>query len=326
MKVGKLPIDIARKYIYNRTGAYDPAVLVGPSIGEDAAIIRSSASFTAMHVDPISGSIGLLGWLAVHVPSNDIAVRGIRPRWAMATIFLPPTADEGVLDAITAQMDAAAKELGIAIVGGHTEVTTAVTRPLVVTSIVGVGERYISTSGARPGDLVVMTKSAALEAAAILATDFRDEMRRRGVSEEVLERAAGFIRQVSVVREALAIADLVDSMHDPTEGGVLGGLAEMAYASGASIEINPEAVPIAEEAAVLCKAAGLDPLATLSSGALLAAIPPERLGEAEKRLGALGIKLAIIGKVVPRTSYLVKAGSLELTEPYIRDRFFELFA
>ncbi|MFB6490896.1 MAG: AIR synthase family protein [Thermoproteus sp. AZ2] len=326
MKVGKLPVDIVRKYIYNRTGAYDPAVLVGPSIGEDAAIIRSGGSFTAMHVDPISGSIGLLGWLAIHVPSNDIAVRGVRPRWAMTTIFLPPTADEGALDAITAQMDAAARELGVAIVGGHTEVTTAVARPLVVTSVIGVGERYISTGGAKPGDLIIMTKSAALEAAAILATDFKDEMRRRGVPEEALERAAGFIRQVSAVKEALALADLADSMHDPTEGGILGGLVEMAYASNASIEIDPAAVPIAEEALMLCKAAGLDPLATLSSGALLAAVPPERLKEAERRLGALGLRAAVIGKVAPRTSYLVKAGSLELTEPYIRDRFFELFA
>ncbi|MBP1449783.1 MAG: AIR synthase family protein [Thermoproteus sp.] len=325
MKVGKLSLDIMAKYIFSRSGAYDPAVLVGPAAGEDAAVVRIRGRHLVAHVDPISGSVELLGWLAVNVASNDVAVRGVRPRWAMPTVLLPPSADEAVLDKITSQMDSAARELGVAIVGGHTEVTTAVTRPVVVMAVAGEGDRYITTGGARPGDIVLMTKSAALEAAAILATDFGDEMRRKGIPEDVLKAAAGFIKQISVVREALAISDLATSMHDPTEGGIAAGLAEMAHASGASIEADPSRIPVSREAEALCKAAGLDPLRTLSSGSLLATVPEEKVEEALDRLRKLGVSAVAIGRVIARASFLVKIGDIEITNPYIRDKFFELF-
>jgi hydrogenase expression/formation protein HypE len=325
MKVGKPPLEVVERYVWSRTGSYDPSVLLGPSLGEDAAVIKTGGPYIAAHTDPISGSVELLGWLAVHVVSNDLATRGIRPRWLLPAIFLPPDSDEGVLDKITRQMDAAARELGASIVGGHTEVTTAVARPLVVMTAVGEGDRYVATGGAKPGDLVIMTKSAAMEAAAILASDFRDRLKALGIAEDVLERAAGFVRHVSVVRDALAIADLADAMHDPTEGGVLAGLAEMAYASGTTIRIDPGSVRVHREAALLCSAVGLDPLATLSSGALLAAIPRDRADEALRRLEGAGIEASIIGEVVPRERYLVVGGSVALDTPYLRDRFFELF-
>ncbi|AEA13127.1 hydrogenase expression/formation protein HypE [Thermoproteus uzoniensis 768-20] len=325
MRVGKLPLELVERYIWSRTGSYDPSVLLGPSLGEDAAIIRTRGPYIATHTDPISGSVELLGWLAVHVVSNDLATRGIRPRWLLPTIFLPPSSSEEVLDKITRQMDAAARELGAAIVGGHTEVTTAVERPLVVMAAIGEGDRYVSTGGARPGDLIIMTKSAAMEAAAILATDFRDRLKALGIADDVLERAAGFIRRVSVVKEALLIADLADAMHDPTEGGVLAGLAEMAYASGATIRVDPGSVKVYEEAALLCSAVGLDPLFTLSSGALLAAVPRDKADEALRRLRGAGVEASIIGEVVPREQHLVIGGSIALDTPYVRDRFFELF-
>ena len=294
-------------------------------MGEDAAILRVGGRYIAVHTDPISGSGELLGWLAVNVAANDIAVRGIRPMWISTAIFLPPTADEGVLDRITAQVDAAARELGIAVVGGHTEVTSAVVRPLVVATAIGEGDRYVSTGGARPGDEVIMTKSVALEAASILATDFRGEMLRRGVPEDYVEAAAGYARLISVVREALALADIATSMHDPTEGGVLAGLAEVAHASNTSIEVDPKRIPVPREVESLCRAAGLDPLATLSSGALLATVPGDRLGEALERLRAIGTPVAHIGRVTRRKDYLVKVGELEVRSPYVRDRIFELF-
>lgn len=326
MKIGKPPLEVLKRYVWPRIGSYDPAVLLGPSPGEDAAIIKTGRPYIAVHVDPISGSVKLLGWLAVHIVSNDIATRGMRPRWLLPTIFLPPNSGEDVLDEITSQMDIAARELGAAIVGGHTEVTTAVERPLVVMAAIGEGDRYVTTGGAKAGDVVLMTKSAALEAAAILATDFRDRLKASGVPEDVLERAAGFIKQVSVVKEALLLSDIATAMHDPTEGGVLAGLAEMAYASGVTIKVDPGSIRISEEAAVLCSAVGLDPLSTLSSGVLLATVPRERLQEALQRLKEAGVEATVIGEVVPRTDHLVVMGSLTLDTPYIRDKFFELFS
>jgi len=325
MKIGKVPPETLERLVWGRRGASREEVVVGPALGEDAAIIDLGGRYLAVHTDPISGSVKLLGLLAVYVPTNDIAVRGVEPMWLSAAVFLPPDADEGVLDVITSQMDSAARELGVAVVGGHTEVTTAVTRPLVVVTAMGIGERYVSTSGARPGDYVIMTKSAGQEAASILATDFETEAVRRGVDRTLLERAKGLLRYISVAREALALADIASAMHDPTEGGLANGLAEMAYASQTSIVVDPDKVIIYPEVEALCKAFSIDPLETLSSGVLLATVPPKRLAEAEERLSKVGVAYSVIGRVVPRGDFLVKIGERRYVKPYVEDKVFSLF-
>ncbi|ACB39094.1 AIR synthase family protein [Pyrobaculum neutrophilum] len=326
MKIGKIPPGVLQGVVFRRTGAQRKEVVVGPAVGEDAAIIDIGGRYVAVHTDPITGSVKLLGYLAVYIPTNDIAVRGIPPMWLSVALLLPPEVEEGDLDVLTAQIDAAARELGAAVVGGHTEVTTAVTRPVAVVTAAGVGERYVTTSGARPGDVVLMTKSAGQEAASILATDFREEALRRGVSPASVERAGELARAVSVAREALAVADLATSMHDPTEGGVANGLAEVAYASGVSIEVDPGSVVVYREVEELCSAFGVDPLETLSSGVLLATVPPDRLGEAEERLRKLGVSFSQIGRVTERRGYLVKIGDRLYREPHVEDKLFTLFS
>jgi Hydrogenase maturation factor len=325
MKIGKVPPEVLERLVWGRRGAFRKEIVVGPALGEDAAIIDLGGRYLAVHTDPISGSVKLLGYLAVYVPTNDIAVRGVEPMWLSVAIFLPPDADEGVLSVITEQLDSAARELGVAVVGGHTEVTTAVTRPLVVVTAMGVGDRYVSTSGARPGDYVIMTKSAGQEAASILATDFEEEALRRGVGKSAVEKAKGFIRHISVAREALALADIATAMHDPTEGGLANGLAEVAYASGVSIVVDPSRITVYPEVETLCRAFGIDPLETLSSGVLLATVPPGRLAEAEERLEKIGVPHSVIGRVAPRGDYLVKIGERTYVEPHVEDKLFSLF-
>jgi hydrogenase expression/formation protein HypE len=139
MKIGKVPPEVLERLVWGRRGAFRKEVVVGPALGEDAAIIDLGGRYLAVHTDPISGSVKLLGYLAAYVPTNDVAVRGVEPMWLSVAVFLPPEADEGVLDVITGQLDSAARELGVAVVGGHTEVTTAVTRPLAVVTAMGWG-------------------------------------------------------------------------------------------------------------------------------------------------------------------------------------------
>ncbi|MEM1598121.1 MAG: AIR synthase family protein [Pyrobaculum sp.] len=325
MRVGKLPPRLLEQYVFGRRGASRPEVIVGPSIGEDAAVVDLGGKYLAVHTDPISGSVRLIGRLAVYVPTNDIAVRGVEPAWLSVALFLPPTASENDLDEITRQIDEAARELGVMVVGGHTEVTTAVTRPLVVATAAGVGPRYVTTGGARPGDYVIMTKSAGQEAASILATDFEQEALARGVEPSALEKAKSFIGQISVVREALALADLATAMHDPTEGGLAAALAEVAYASGVTIQVDREAVIVYREVEELCRAFGIDPLETLSSGVLLATVPPHALDDTLNRLKDLGIPHAVIGRVVERRDYLVDVSGRRIYEPYVEDKLFTLF-
>jgi Hydrogenase maturation factor len=326
MKIGKVPPHVLERLVLKRRGALRGEVVVGPYLGEDAAIIDLGGRYLAVHTDPISGSVKLLGYLAVYVPTNDIAVRGIEPMWLSVAVFLPPEAGEEVLDTVTTQLDVAARELGVAVVGGHTEVTTAVTRPLVVATAMGVGERYVSTAGAKPGDYVLMTKSAGQEAASILASDFEEEAVKRGIDRATIERAKGLIRHISVAGEALALADVATAMHDPTEGGVANGLAEIAYASGTSIVVDPEKVNVYPEVRALCRAFGIDPLETLSSGVLLATVPPSRLAEAEEKLRQIGVPHSVIGRVTPRADFLVKIGDRKYERPYVEDKVFALFS
>lgn len=324
-----------RRYVLSRVGVRDPAVIVGPSIGEDAAVIDlGGGRFLVVHVDPISGAVEYLGWLAVHVASNDIAVRGVRPRWLLPVLYFPEGSGEELVDRITKQIDEASREVGAMVVGGHSEFTPGLRRPLISMTAIGIAEggRYLTTSGARVGDAVIVTKTAAVEGTSILATDFGEVLLKAGVPPEVVERGKDFIRRVSVVREALALAEagLATAMHDPTEGGLLGGFVEMAYASGKTIEVWEERVPVAEETAIICRALGLDPLRLISSGALIATVPWGRAEVAVALLRDLGIEATIVGRVKEFSGAYVellrRGGVLERVEElYVRDELYSLW-
>jgi len=324
-----------RRYVLSRVGVRDPAVVVGPSIGEDAAVIDlGGGRFLVVHVDPISAAVEHIGWLAVHVASNDIAVRGVRPRWLLPVLYLPEGSGEELVDRITAQIDEAAKEVGAMVVGGHSEFTPGLRRPLISMTAAGIAEggRYVTTSGARVGDAVIVTKTAAVEGTSILATDFRDVLLRRGVPAEVVERGRGFISRVSVVREALALAEagLATAMHDPTEGGLVGGLVEVAYASGKTLEVWEERIPVAEETEVMCRALGVDPLRLVSSGVLIATTPWDKAEAALNLLRSLGIEASVVGRVKEFSGVYVelhrRGGALERVEDlYIRDELYTLW-
>lgn len=279
-------------------GVLDESVVVGPRVGEDAAVTKLGDDlYLVAHLDPITAAGRLAGWLAVHVACNDVAVTGARPRWLLSLILAPVEAAEEFIEEVTRQMHEAAVELGVGIVGGHTEVVED-RQPLVAVTAVGVARRPVLTGGARPGDYIVMSKTAGVEGTAILATDFEGVLVER-VGRDVVERAKSFLKRVSVVKEAIVLAEkgLVDAMHDPTEGGVLGGVYEMAYASGLAAEVWLEEIPVAEETRLIAEAMGVDPYRLISSGVLLAAVPPDRVDEV---LGVLrreaGVEAAVIGR------------------------------
>jgi len=332
--VGKVPPRLLESLVFTRLGYRDPSVLVGPAVGEDAAVIDLGGGMAlVVHNDAITGASKLLGWLAVHIVANDVATRGARPRWFLMSLFLPEGGGEGLLGEIMSQVDAAAKELGMMVVGGHTETTPGLDRPIVGTTAIGVAplSRIVATRGARVGDYLILTKSAGIEGTAILCTDFAGELEKRGVPKSVIERGARFVERVSVVREALALAErgLTTAMHDPTEGGVLGGAAELAYASGTTVELWADRVPMLEETKVAAGALGVDVLRLISSGALLAAVPPEKVGEALEAVKAVGVEAAVVGRVKERSGCLVevvRGGRVERVEDvHVVDELFLLW-
>ena len=284
--------------VLEATGADDAAVDVGPAYGEDAAAVDLTGAESTLVVaaDPLSLAADSVGELAVHVACNDVAASGADPRWLTHTLFLPDD-DPDRRQTVAEQVDATARDLGVAIVGGHTEVLPSLERPLCSMTALGTTDRFVSSGGADPGDRLLLTKGAGIEATAILATDFRDECAEAGVSAATLDAAAGFLDEVSVVPDAAAARDAATAMHDPTEGGLLTALVETASASEAVLAVERDRVPVRPETEACCAALGVDPLATFGSGALLAAVPPERVAEATDALAAAGIAVGEIGEV-----------------------------
>jgi len=290
VKAGKLSPEKLRSLIFNRLHRRRSDILLRPGLGEDSAVIDFGDEVCVVSTDPITGASCRLGWLAVHVACNDVAANGAEPVGIQAALLLPEGVQDEFIGQLIDDMDAACAQLGIEILGGHTEVTTQVETPLVVITALGRAprDRYVTSAGAQPGDIIYVTKGVGLEGTAVLASDHRETLLSLGVEEAVLQRAAGFFDRISVVPEALAAAEAgASAMHDITEGGFCGALWEVSAASGWGCEVMVEAVPVLPETKAICAALQLDPLALISSGSLLITAPPQvSIVEAVARVGA----------------------------------------
>ncbi len=294
MEPGKLPPEILEKLVFSRIPSRGRGVIVGPGTGIDAAAMKVEGTLVASS-DPITGATKMIGFYAVHVNANDVAVMGAEPRWFLTTILLPENADESLLEGIVEGISREAEKLGVAVVGGHTEVTPGLDRPIVIGTMLGEAEKLVRPDGARPGDAIVMTKWAGLEGTAIIASEREEEL--RGVfGESLVERAKSLIEYLSIVPEARILREFANAMHDPTEGGVLNGLHEMADASKLGLRVFADRIPIREETKRICNFYGLNPLALISSGSLLAAVPRDNARFVVEKLLAKGINAAIVGE------------------------------
>jgi hydrogenase expression/formation protein HypE len=298
--VGKVPNEVLKKIVFGLTGVHNSSVISGPAVGEDAAVIDYQDRLLVVKSDPITGAESNAGWLAVHVNANDIAVRGAKPLFYLSTIILPENQHVETLEEICKGVDLAAKELNVAVVGGHTEVTSAVSRPLLCGTMIGEAEhgKIILSRGARAGDAIIVTKSMALEGTAILATDRYEELKGI-VGSRVLKSAQGFLKHISVVKEALAAAETgyVHSMKDPTEGGLLQALNEIAEASGTGYSVDARLVPIEDETKRVCEALQVDPLRLISSGMLILTVDPKNEEYVTKRIREIGVNASRIGTI-----------------------------
>jgi len=308
---GKVPPDSLKRLVLSRLGVFSDRVLQGPSVGEDAAVLDMGDKVLVVATDPITGASGSVGWLVVHVNANDVASCGARPLWFLCVTLLPEGAGDDVLDDIMVQMNAACREVGVSLIGGHTETTPGLDRPILVGFMMGEAakEQYVTTGGALPGDAVIMTKTAGIEGTAILATDLADVLGSR-VDEDVLGRAEALLGSISVVPEAMRAVEVggVHSLHDPTEGGVLNGVWEMAEAAGTGVIINEEDIPVRRETRLICAALGINPLKVLGSGALLMTVDPGKSGEIVAALKEIGVEASVIGEIKPMEEGRVLVG------------------
>jgi len=297
--IGKLDPETLQT-ILDQTGASNPALLTGAAYGEDAAAIDLGDGETlVVSSDPISLAAEAAGTIGVHVACNDIAAAGADPEFLTNVIFLPDD-DAETIETLTSQLDDAAADLGVTIVGGHTEYVPVLSRPLLSLTAFGRTDHHVTTGGAEPGDVVVLTKGAAIEGTGIIATDFADDLREAGVDESTIDSAADFFEEISVLADSRALRESATALHDPTEGGVYSGLVEVAAAADVDLVVDRKSVPIRPETETVCRAMGVDPLRIFGSGALLATVPPAELSAVRSRLAEAGIEAAVIGEVEPK--------------------------
>ena len=333
LPVGKLRAETLER-LFDKYAPGDERVVVGPKIGEDAAVIEMGDRYLVATTDPITFATDQIGWYALQVNANDLAVRGARPRWFLATLLLPEQATtDALVEQIFSQIGRACQELEVSLVGGHTEVTHGLDRPIVVGTMLGevAKDGLVTTRGARVGDSLLLTKGIPLEGAAIIAREKEAELVRRGVPGALIERARNFLHRpgISVVPEALLAVELapVHSMHDPTEGGVATALRELAQASDVGLRVERERIPLLPEGERLCRELGLDPLGTIASGSLLLAMAPADAAVVLHALAREGIDCAFVGQVVPEREgvTLVEGGRSRPMPVFAQDEITKLF-
>ena len=278
MEVGKFPASLLERILAN-VDISDPRVVVGPRVGEDTAVLQTSGSLLVAKSDPVTFATDQIGWYAVQVNANDVACTGGTPKWFLATLLVPERFTEDEAEAVFDQILEACRSIDVSLVGGHSEVTYGIDRPIIMGTMLGEVEqdKLILTGGAQEGDSIVVTKGIAIEGTALLAREKASQLLQAGMSQEEIDKAASLLSVpgISVLHDArvACASSQVHSMHDVTEGGLVTGLREVAKASGLGLAIEESSVPILSECQEVCEALGLDPLGLLASGALLITLP-----------------------------------------------------
>lgn len=311
LRAGKLPAGVLAGLLA-RIEHRDPRVLLGPGTGRDAALIEFGDRILVAKTDPVTFATDEIGWYAVNVNANDIACMGARPAWFLATALLPPGAPDSLPGEIFAQLQEACTALGVDLVGGHTEVTVGLSRPIIVGAMLGeasAGE-IVRGEGITPGDAILMSRPIAVEGTALLAREVRADLTARGVDAGTLDRAAAMLRDpgISVVADARRLTAVTRPrlMHDATEGGLATALAEMALAAGATLLVDREAIHVWPETEAICRALGLDPLGLLASGTLLAIVEGSEAAALRLERGSGWMRIGTVEAGAPKA--IMRAG------------------
>ncbi len=303
MDVGKFPPELLERLL-GSAESNDPRVVLGPRVGEDAAALDFGDRLLIATSDPITFASDRAGWYAVQVCANDVACTGAKPQWFLATLLVPESfTAEGASQLFEDVLDGC-RALGVTLIGGHSEVTHGIERPIVMGTMLGEVDResLITTGGAKEGDSIVVTKGLAIEGTSVLARDFARDLQGVGVQENVIEKSAVLLDTlgISVVNEARVCAQAgVHSLHDITEGGLIAALHEVATASGLGVAVEEDSVPVLPETEEVCSALGLHPMGLLASGSVVVTLHPQYTPALLHALEREGIDAWEIGQMLP---------------------------
>jgi hydrogenase maturation factor len=310
-EIGKISPDIFDEMIYPSLGKKDPKVLVGPQHGVDIAIVDiGGGKVMATTTDPVfivpEYGFERAAWFALHILVSDVVTSGLKPSYLTIDLNLPLSIKKEELNAMWRVISSECERMGIAIISGHTAKYEGCHYPMVGgATVIAIGEKskYVTPKGARPGDKIIVTKGAAIEAAGLFAVTFEKKIAAQ-FGAEFSKKASDIFYKMSVVDDALIAASVgvrdngVTSMHDATECGVWGGLYEIAKASNAGMKIIKENIIILPEVKTLCEYYNIDPYSSISEGTLLITARPEKAEKIVKKLKDNNIDSSVVGTVV----------------------------
>jgi len=302
LPAGKLPNDLLREFL-NQFEFQDPSVLINPGIGEDTAAVDVKAEeVLVLKSDPITFATDAIGQYAVLINANDIATSGATPRWLLTTLLFPCGVTPAEIQTVIKELQDFCRQWQITLCGGHTEITDAVTRPVVTGMMAGTVTRrkLIDKRSMAPGDRVLLSKGVAVEGTAIIAREFGDRLAELGLTDCEIERCRQFLADISIITEAQIAAQstATSAMHDVTEGGLATALEELSMAGGHRIKIDMDAIPVFAETRNICRLLGIQPLGLIGSGSLLICCRANGCNSLMEKIGKCGIEISCIGEVL----------------------------
>lgn len=322
LEIGKIPPDILEKLILNKINASEikrDDVVIRPKTGEDCTAVDIGNELCVLSTDPITGASEEIGYLAVQINCNDIFSSGAEPIGILLTIFLPPNSSQDDLKNIMIGAERGAKELNIEILGGHTEVSDAVVRPIISATVVGKtkNKKFISTATAKASEKIIMTKWAGLEGTTIIAHDYEQKLLGLGVDEKIIQNAKDLKKFLSIAKESKIATEFgVSAMHDVTEGGILGAVWEMAECSNLGAVLYENLIPVKDETIQICKNCQIDYLKLISSGVMIISVADDKAQELVDLLNQNSINSAIVGEFIVGQSVLItKNTEIPIAEP-----------
>jgi len=302
LPAGKLPNDLLREFldqfIFN-----DPSIIINPGVGEDtAAVDVGPEEVLVLKSDPITFATDSIGQYAVLINANDIATSGARPRWLLTTLLFPTGVTPSEISQVVGELKTFCKKWDITLCGGHTEITDAVTRPVVTGMMAGTVDRrqLIDKRNMAPGDRVLLTKGVAVEGTAIIAREFGDRLKRLGIKDQEIDSGRRFLADISIITEAQIAAEFkaTSAMHDVTEGGLATALEELSIAGEHQIKIMVDTIPVYAQTRKICQLLDIDPLGLIGSGSLLICCREAACEDLMKAIGTAGIEVTCIGEVL----------------------------
>ena len=317
-EIGKISPEIFDEMIYPKLGTVNKAVLVGPQHGVDIGVVDlGNGKVMVTTTDPVfivpDYGWERAAWFALHILVSDVVTSGLKPSYLTIDLNLPLSVTKEELGKLWGTIASECSRMGITVISGHTAKYAGCNFPMVGgATVIAIGDKdkYVTPRDAKPGDKIIITKGAAIEAAGLFAVTFEDKIRKK-FGDAFAVRAADIFYKMSVVEDALTAASVgvrehgVTSMHDATECGIWGGLYEMAQASKTGMRINKEAILLQPEVKTICGEFGMDPYTAISEGTLLITAKANKAEAVVAALKAKNIASSIVGDVVEKPGVII---------------------